>query len=338
MTHADRPSRAPWLRAVAGRAAGGHAGRRRVPGVAVARRAQGGRLLHLGGRSVPWRRRARRRRAGRQPSTPSSHAPPTSRSPCRSTTTSRCPPTPGPSSSRRTWWRPGSFSSRPPTRRPGAGRRGPDRSGPHRRFRWNGTRSRTATSSAPSSDRSRDRLQGPLAAFVNQAADTFDGNGDSFRQRVTRALADRRPAWGFPHRPVRHGRTCRCWSTRCRNSNEQIVQFSSHVASVSQVLADSSADLDDLGDAEPGPRRRPGLPQREQRGPDRAGRQAGRFHPAAHRSQRRHRAGPSRHAQRAGNFYNIYNPAQGTVGGLLSLPNFANPVQFICGGTFDVGA
>ena len=35
------------------------------------------------------------------------------------------------------------------------------------------------------------------------------------------------------------------------------------------------------------------------------------------------------------NFYNIYNPAQGTVAGLLSLPNFANPVQFICGGIFD---
>ena len=26
------------------------------------------------------------------------------------------------------------------------------------------------------------------------------------------------------------------------------------------------------------------------------------------------------------------------MGGLLTLPNFANPVQFICGGTFDVGA
>ena len=38
------------------------------------------------------------------------------------------------------------------------------------------------------------------------------------------------------------------------------------------------------------------------------------------------------------NFYNIYNPAQGTVGGLLTLPNFSNPVQFICGGTFDIGA
>ena len=35
------------------------------------------------------------------------------------------------------------------------------------------------------------------------------------------------------------------------------------------------------------------------------------------------------------NFYNIYDPAQGTLNGLLSLPNFMNPVQFICGGSFD---
>ncbi len=30
------------------------------------------------------------------------------------------------------------------------------------------------------------------------------------------------------------------------------------------------------------------------------------------------------------NFYNIYNPAQGTANGLLGLPEFSNPVQFIC--------
>jgi phospholipid/cholesterol/gamma-HCH transport system substrate-binding protein len=30
------------------------------------------------------------------------------------------------------------------------------------------------------------------------------------------------------------------------------------------------------------------------------------------------------------NFYNIYNPAQGTANGLLGLPEFTNPVQFIC--------
>ena len=28
------------------------------------------------------------------------------------------------------------------------------------------------------------RMQGPLSSFVNQAADTFDGNGDSFRQAL----------------------------------------------------------------------------------------------------------------------------------------------------------
>ena len=27
-------------------------------------------------------------------------------------------------------------------------------------------------------------MQGPLSSFVNQAADTFDGNGDSFRQAL----------------------------------------------------------------------------------------------------------------------------------------------------------
>ena len=35
------------------------------------------------------------------------------------------------------------------------------------------------------------------------------------------------------------------------------------------------------------------------------------------------------------NFYNIYDPAQGTLNGLLSIPEFANPVQFICGGSFE---
>jgi phospholipid/cholesterol/gamma-HCH transport system substrate-binding protein len=43
-----------------------------------------------------------------------------------------------------------------------------------------------------------------------------------------------------------------------------------------------------------------------------------------------HVAGPG-----IANFYNIYDPAQGTLNGLLSLPNFMNPVQFICGGSFD---
>jgi phospholipid/cholesterol/gamma-HCH transport system substrate-binding protein len=43
-----------------------------------------------------------------------------------------------------------------------------------------------------------------------------------------------------------------------------------------------------------------------------------------------HVAGPG-----IANFYNIYDPAQGTLNGLLSIPEFANPVQFICGGSFE---
>ena len=46
-----------------------------------------------------------------------------------------------------------------------------------------------------------------------------------------------------------------------------------------------------------------------------------------------HVAGPG-----IANFYNIYDPAQGTLNGLMSIPEFANPVQFICGGSFDTAA
>ena len=37
-------------------------------------------------------------------------------------------------------------------------------------------------------------LQGPLSQFVNQAADTFDGNGDSFRQAL-RELSQTAGGW-----------------------------------------------------------------------------------------------------------------------------------------------
>src|SRR5262249_19232509 len=46
-----------------------------------------------------------------------------------------------------------------------------------------------------------------------------------------------------------------------------------------------------------------------------------------------HVAGPG-----IANFYNIYHPAQGTPHSLLSIPEFANPVQTICGGPFDTAA
>ena len=122
------------------------------------------------------------------------------------------------------------------------------------------------------------------------------------------------------------------------NSNEQIVQFTNHVASVSQVLADSSADLDNtlgtlnqaLGDVR-------GFLNDSN---DALIKQVNKLTDfTSILTEHSDDIEQILHITPNGlaNFYNIYNPAQGTVGGLLTLPNFANPVQFICGGVFDAG-
>ncbi len=182
-------------------------------------------------------------------------------------------------------------------------------------------------------------VQGPLTAFVNQAADTFDGNGDSFRQAL-RELSQTAGRLGDSRTDLFGTvRNLQVLVDALANSNEQIVQFTNHVSSVSQVLASSTEDLDNtlgvlnqaLGDVK-------GL-LGESNGEliESVGKLADFTQILTDHSDDIEQV---LHITPNGlaNFYNIYNPAQGTVGGLLSLPNFANPVQFICGGTFDAGA
>jgi phospholipid/cholesterol/gamma-HCH transport system substrate-binding protein len=182
-------------------------------------------------------------------------------------------------------------------------------------------------------------MQGPLSAFVNQAADTFDGNGDSFRTAL-RELSQTAGRLGDSRTDLFGTvRNLQVLVNALSNSNEQIVQFSNHVASVSQVLADSSKDLDvtlgtlnqALGDV------KGFLNKNNEALIGQVGKLADFTKILTDHSDDIEQV---LHITPNGlqNFYNIYNPAQGTVGGLLSLPNFANPVQFICGGTFDVGA
>ena len=179
-------------------------------------------------------------------------------------------------------------------------------------------------------------MQGPLSAFVNQAADTFDGNGDSFRQAL-RELSQTAGRLGDSRTDLFGTiRNLQVLVNALSNSNEQIVQFSNHVASVSQVLADSSADLDNtlgtlnqaLGDV------RGFLNESNSALIDQVSKLADFTSILTERSEDIEQI---LHITPNGlsNFYNIYNPAQGTVGGLLTLPNFANPVQFICGGAFE---
>ncbi|PRC46144.1 mammalian cell entry protein, partial [Mycobacterium sp. ITM-2017-0098] len=86
--------------------------------------------------------------------------------------------------------------------------------------------------------------QGPLTEFVNQAADTFDGNGDTFR-RALRELSQTAGRLGDSRADLFGTiRNLQVLVDALSKSNEQIVQFSNHVASVSPVLADASSDLD----------------------------------------------------------------------------------------------
>lgn len=183
------------------------------------------------------------------------------------------------------------------------------------------------------------RLQGPLTAFVDQAADTFDGNGDSFRSAL-RELSATAGRLGDSRTDLFGTiKNLQVLVAALASSNEQIVQFSNHVASVSAVLADATTGLD-------GTLTTLNQALRDVRGflHDNNDVLISQVNKLADFTQvlsdQHDNLEQVLHVTPNGlaNFYNIYEPAQGTVAGLLSLPDFGNPVQFICGGTFDVGS
>lgn len=182
-------------------------------------------------------------------------------------------------------------------------------------------------------------VQGPLTRFVNQAADTFDGSGSSFRQAV-RELSQTAGRLG-------DSRTDLLGTVRnlhqlvdvLADSGEQIVQFSSHVATVSRVLADSTTNLDTslglLTEALTSVRELLADNNEALIGQvDRLTQFTSLLTEHSNDIEQVLHVAPNGLA----NFYNMYNPAQGSVAGILTIPNLANPVQFICGGSFDTGA
>ncbi|SPM34337.1 mammalian cell entry protein [Mycobacterium rhizamassiliense] len=179
-------------------------------------------------------------------------------------------------------------------------------------------------------------MQGPLGAAINQAADTFDGKGESFHSalrelsQVAGRLGDSR---GDIFGTVKN---LQVLVNALSASNEQIVQFAGSVASVSQVLADSSRHLDHtLGTLNQALSDIRGFLHENNSTLIDTVNQLNDFaktlsDQSDNIEQVLHVAGPG-----IANFYNIYDPAQGTLNGLLSIPEFANPVQFICGGSFE---
>ncbi|MGB7506666.1 MAG: MCE family protein, partial [Mycobacterium sp.] len=176
------------------------------------------------------------------------------------------------------------------------------------------------------------QVQGPLSQFVNQAADTLDGNGDSFRQAL-RELSQTAGRLGDSSTDLFDTvKNLHILVDALSRSNEQIVQFSGHLASVSQVLADSSVGLDDtvgsLNQALSDVRGFLGEHNETLIGSvDRLTDLTSILTTQTDDVEQILHVLPNAMA----NFYNVYNPAQGTANGLLGLPEFANPVQFICG-------
>jgi phospholipid/cholesterol/gamma-HCH transport system substrate-binding protein len=179
-------------------------------------------------------------------------------------------------------------------------------------------------------------MQGPLGAAINQAADTLDGKGESFHNAL-RELSQVAGRLGDSRSDIFGTvKNLQVLVAALSASNEQIVQFAGNVASVSQVLADSSRHLDNtlgtlnkaLSDI------RGFLHENNSTLVDTVNKLNDFAQTLSDQSdnieQVLHVAGPG-----ISNFYNIYDPAQGTLNGLLSIPEFANPVQFICGGSFE---
>jgi phospholipid/cholesterol/gamma-HCH transport system substrate-binding protein len=175
------------------------------------------------------------------------------------------------------------------------------------------------------------QVQGPLGAFINQAADTFDGNGDSFRKAL-RELSQTAGRLGDSRTDLFGTvKNLQILIDALSRSNEQIVQFSGHLASVSQVLADSSVGLDNTlgtlnqalsdvrGFLDENNETLIGSINKLTDFTSLVSNQSDDLEQLLH-------VLPNAMA----NFYNIYNPAQGTANGLLGLPEFTNPVQFIC--------
>ncbi|EHI13399.1 MCE family protein [Mycolicibacterium thermoresistibile] len=179
-------------------------------------------------------------------------------------------------------------------------------------------------------------VQGPLSQVINQAADTFDGAGRSFRDAV-RELSQAAGRLGDSRADlIGTVKNLSVVVDALAASNEQIVAFTSHVASVSQVFANSSQDIDqalgalntalsdvrdllrDNDDALRGQIDR--LTEFTSLLTERSDDIEQVLHLAPHA---------------LANFYNIYTPAQASVAGIVTLPNFGNPVQLMCAGMFE---
>ncbi|RRQ29054.1 MCE family protein [Rhodococcus sp. Eu-32] len=179
--------------------------------------------------------------------------------------------------------------------------------------------------------------EGPAGRFIDTAADNLEGNGEALKATLTelsdtmRVLSDGRTDLFATIRNLQ------AFVSALSNSNEQIVQFGGRLASVSEMLAQSS---DDFGTAMADLDVAIGEVQRfvtDNRSAlvESVGRLADATQVLTTKRPEIERilhSGPNALA----NFNNIYQPAQGTLTGAIAANNFGNPINFICGAVAGV--
>lgn len=177
-----------------------------------------------------------------------------------------------------------------------------------------------------------DDKQGSFGRFVDTAAENLDGNGQKFRDTLRELSATMTT--------LSDGRTDLFGTIRnlqkfvevLSASNEQIVQFSGRLASVSSVLAGASAELgaglDSLDVALADVKRfLDGTGGELTEGVEKLADVTQTLVDKRPQIEQVLHSGPTAMV----NFYQLYKPAQGSLTGAVALNNSASPLSFLCG-------
>lgn len=173
---------------------------------------------------------------------------------------------------------------------------------------------------------------GALNRFLNVAGDNLDGNGQRIRDTLRELSAAMSTVSDGREDLFSTVRNLQVFVSALSSSNQQIVEVSGHLAAVSGVLAASNTALDSslksldmaVGDIERFVSdNHDGLTETVQQLNTVIGTVA----------EKKHRLAELLHVGPTGlvNFYNIYQPAQGTFTGAIALDNGGNVVDAVCG-------
>lgn len=173
---------------------------------------------------------------------------------------------------------------------------------------------------------------GALNRFLNAAGNNLDGNGQRIRDTLRELSAAMSTVSDGREDLFSTIRNLQTFVSALSSSNEQIVSVSGHLAAVSNVLASSNDQLDSslksldvaVGDVER-------FVSDNKDGLTRSIDQLSTVIGAV--AEKKNRLAELLHVGPTGlvNFYNIYQPAQGTFTGAISLDNGANVVDAVCG-------